>query len=962
MPLTDTEVALSRLIEQLAASDNPLSVRDLFSQHPELRKRTTILQIADSVNQLAREDLSRAERLAQAGICMADLLGDDFCRGRTGRAAGNVQVLRGKYSDALETFQNALVLFHKLGEELEVAATLSSSLQPLIYLGRYSDAFKKAQTAREIAERHHDELFLARLEINFGNIFHRQDRFAEAVQHYECALVTLDRLGQLRDCAVGWVNLAVCYISLNEFRKAETAYQNARSISAQQDMPAIVAQADYNIAYLHYYRGEHNQAIHRYQQTRLYCERVGDQYHASLCDLDQSEMYLELHLNVEGGELAQRAFESFEKMKMGYEAAKALAFLGIASYQDGKNFGALEILAAAQERMTREQNEAWVAILHFYQALILRQEGRFYEALRTCKAAQTFYSRFPHAGKAVLIEVLRASLHLDLEDTLEAQKWSHAAVQSAEKLQSAVLLADAYWTLGRVEEFCGLQRESYSSYLHSLHFLEAVPSRLAAEELKIPFSKNRLALYEALVSLAPVSSQRITDLESVFELVEKAKSRDLAEQIAFRINTIPVSSKGRSALAEQVKTLREELNWFYRQTDSVDLRPAANTAGLAEGLRRSIRARENALVKTLDELHVSDEEFHAIQTASTVPLDRIREALSPDELILEYFQARGSVYACVLHRDRLHIAPVTTVQRVRHLLHSLEEQWSKFRLGEDHIRKFSGMLSESSTFTFGALYDELIGPVATYLRNDRLVIIADGLLNYLPFHAFFDGTRYLGQSHVISYAGSASLYCLALSKSNTLHNHDLILSPIPHSDSDAEVLRRVASTLVLSRSFVGPNASMETLRANAAGSRFIHFGTYLASRQDNWLFSKIFVGETQMSILDVYNLRLPCSLLGLTGTGPGLHSSGSGAETNILARGFEYAGARSVLMPLWNVEGDSTAAFLGSFYQTADSESDKALAFQKAMADVRHEFPLPYYWASFILRGATGRSRESAGP
>src|SRR3984893_4796640 len=363
MSLSDTTIALPGLIDQLISTEPRSALLKLFAGNAELRKRSTILQIADSVNQLAREDLSQAERLANAGSCLADFLDDDYCRARIGRAAGNVQVLRGKYTAALETFQSSLALFHKLGEELEEAATFSSSLQPLIYLGRYSEAFARAQSAQEIAERHHDQLLLARLEINFGNIFHRQDRFSEAVQHYKRALLTLERLAQHRDCAVAAINMAVCYISLNDFRQAEIAYQKARSISEQQDMPTILAQADYNIAYLHYHRGEHNLAIHLYQQTRRYCEKVGDRYHGSLCDLDQAELYLELHLNREGSELAQQAFHCFEKMNMGYEAAKALVFLGIAAYQDRKSFRAIEILATAQERMSREQNLAWSAII-----------------------------------------------------------------------------------------------------------------------------------------------------------------------------------------------------------------------------------------------------------------------------------------------------------------------------------------------------------------------------------------------------------------------------------------------------------------------------------------------------------------------------------------------------------------------------------------------------------------------
>ena len=71
-------------------------------------------------------------------------------------------------------------------------------------------------------------------------------------------------------------------------------------------MPLLAAETDYNVAYLHYLRGEYAQALELYQPTRQHCCRVGDPYHQALCDLDQSEIYLELNLNAQGGELARR--------------------------------------------------------------------------------------------------------------------------------------------------------------------------------------------------------------------------------------------------------------------------------------------------------------------------------------------------------------------------------------------------------------------------------------------------------------------------------------------------------------------------------------------------------------------------------------------------------------------------------------------------------------------------------
>ena len=947
---------LADLIDQLIATDTVPGRQTLVEHLPRLREPRLILAMADAVNRIAREDLSRAERLADAANWLAELSGDGQCRARLRRAVGNMLVLRGEYAAALEMFQSSLDLFHSIDEEMGEAATLSSSLQPLIYLGRYSEAIERAEKAREIAERHHDELLLARLDINFGNIMHRQDRFREAVSHYKSALTILDRLGQHRDCAIAWVNLAVCYISLNDFLAAETAYQSARSISERENMPTITAQADYNVAYLYYHRGEYTQAIQLYQKTRSYCERVGDQYHSALCDLDQAEMYLELHLNLEGTQLGQQALSSFEKMNMGYEAAKALVWLAIAAYQSKKPFQALELFVRSQEMMAHDQNVIWVAVLDFYKALILHQEGRFHEALRTCRASQSVFSTFPESDKTVYAELLRSSIHLGLGEISEAAKWSNAATERSERLQSPFLLSQAMWIQGRIEEARTSILPACASYRSALQYLELAPGRTFAEGLKLTFSRNRSQIYEALVSLSVSTLSGNPDVEIIFETAEKAKSRDLADLLAFRANTLPTPSRNRSALVEKVKKLREGLNWYYRQADQADYRSAEDPAQQAQ-LRSLIRGQEEGLVKTLSDLRVTEEEFHALQSASITSIDKIRGVLREDELIVEFYQARGLIYAFLLCRDNLQVMPLSRVGAVRDLLRSLQAQFAKFDLGKEYTERFAQGLSDEVVSNLTKLHRELIEPIRQHLENYRLIIIPDGPLHYLPFHALFDGSRYLGEDHVISYAGSSSLYYLSSRRHRDLSDHDLILGQ--ESDKDRGTAFQIGQVLRGTGIFRGPRADVATLEEHGPGSRFIHLDSRLTVREDNPLFSTLSLEDKEISILDIYHLRLPCSLFGLTGTGPGLRPSGNGEEVHVLARGLEYAGAETLLMPLWNVSGNPPEQFLKEFYTRAESESDKPLVFQEAIAQVRKQFPNPYYWSSYILRGKTGRSPVS---
>src|SRR5205823_4586012 len=73
-----------------------------------------------------------------------------------------------------------------------------------------------------------------------------------------------------------------------------------------------------------------------------------------------------------------------------------------------------------------------------------------------------------------------------------------------------------------------------------------------------------------------------------------------------------------------------------------------------------------------------------------------------------------------------------------------------------------------------------------------------------------------------------------------------------------------------------------------------------------------------------------------------------------LSRAFFFAGARAVMASLWNINDESTAAFMARFYgslrtgQSIDAAARAAkLAFIGAGGALRH----PYYWSAFVVSG-----------
>lgn len=117
------------------------------------------------------------------------------------------------------------------------------------------------------------------------------------------------------------------------------------------------------------------------------------------------------------------------------------------------------------------------------------------------------------------------------------------------------------------------------------------------------------------------------------------------------------------------------------------------------------------------------------------------------------------------------------------------------------------------------------------------------------------------------------------------------------------------------------------------------------------MFSGIRLGGSYLSLYDLYQLNLSADLVALSGCATGLNVVAAGDELLGLIRGLLSAGAKSLLLSLWDVHDRSTAELMTAFYRRLQGGARKASALQGAMLELREQYPHPYYWAAFILVG-----------
>lgn len=737
-----------------------------FDRHPDLahlgdRERSEFLdELVEAVVVRVRVDAERALALARAGMHLARKMDDDLAVAKSLRALGTALYGLGDYRSAIERYERAAELFDETGDALQTGRTLATSLQARILLGDYVSAFAAAEKARAIFVELGDKMREARLDINVGNIFHRQDRFHEALELYERAyraLVVYDDPSAVEGVAASLSNISGCLIMLNDFPRALTMYREARNLCEAHGMPRLVARADYNIAYMYYLRGEYSRAVEMLNTARELFRCSSDDYHGALCDMDQAEIYIDLNLYAEASRLASRARKRFTGLGTGYEQAKSMALEAIALSHQGKTTRALELFAQARAGFVSETNQVWPWTIDLYRALVYGDEGRLFEARRLAKAVLPVFENAGLGAKAVVCRLLLARVAMRIGDLGSAEADANKALERAAAIDSPLYVFQAHYLVGQIEEAAGRVDDAFVSYASSAQTLESLRASLQREEMKIAFLQNRLGVYESLVELSLRGDSSAEANERALHYIEQSKARALIDLILGSIRGRPESS-GESELARRVQVLREELNWYYRRIEHEQLSREAFHPERVETLSQTARARENELLDALRELPAGDGHFAGLRDSAPVSLARIQAALGRERTLVEYYIARGRVYACVITADGLSILPLAVAERVKDLVQRLQFQFSKFGLPRSYIDTFAASIHEATLVHLTELYESLIAPLADRIRGRDLVIVPHAYMHYLPFHALCDGARYLIDDYAVSYAPSASVF------------------------------------------------------------------------------------------------------------------------------------------------------------------------------------------------------------
>jgi len=154
--------------------------------------------------------------------------------------------------------------------------------------------------------------------------------------------------------------------------------------------------------------------------------------------------------------------------------------------------------------------------------------------------------------------------------------------------------------------------------------------------------------------------------------------------------------------------------------------------------------------------------------------------------------------------------------------------------------------------------------------------------------------------------------------------------------------------------YLGEDATLETLCREAPGKDLIHIAGHGFFDPAAPLASGIPFPDGILTVRHVHDLRLNDCLVVLSGCVTGLGDERPGEGFSSLVGAFLAAGARGLLVSLWNVDDNATCRFMVALYASA-VKGGIALpaALQSSFLTVRRQAEsqdprtAPFYWAPF---------------
>jgi CHAT domain-containing protein/tetratricopeptide (TPR) repeat protein len=566
---------------------------------------------------------------------------------------------------------------------------------------------------------------------------------------------------------------------------------------------------------------------------------------------------------------------------------------------------------------TKNQEARKIARLHYDEALLLFEQEKWGETTAAIK----------HIFKILIPNYSFQKKLLPNQNSLYAE----------------TVLIDALDLQAQVFSQQNQPKKALECYLLSFHAEELLQSLLVYENSKIITqirNRNRtekcIAIYDALYQ----KEKEMHYIETAFQLQESTKTSVLKESISAKKN---ISKEEK----EIVEMLQNWSNIILKEQQKGDL---ADISKINEAIKK-----QNELMLLLKSEHSKTKDF----IPESINTFNLFKKLEHDKAtMISYFYGVNDIYFFTLSQGEITLQTIKITEELNNAMYRFLRYFSDANAIVNDAKGYN--------LTGNKVYEIL--RLEKNSKKGNLLIIPDGILNFLPFEALitqksatanFTKMHYLLDACKIAYNNSADFYLKAKSFQNTKEN---VLGVFPvFENTPQELIFSKVELDNLKEQFDGiylekEKATFGNFKTHAGHFSILHLSTHAASG-DIFIPASIQFYDREILYSELYHLNINADLVVLSACETGLGKLYKAEGAMSVARGFQSAGAQNLLFSLWKVNDYSTSVFMNYFYQNVKNDHSYFESNHLAKLDYLHDAAIPnakkspYYWSAMVYYG-----------
>lgn len=919
-----------------------------------------------------------------------------------------------KYKEAFELWQSNKAT----GVETQVALTLNAigeNYKELDDTNKALDYYTQALAIFRTAGDHAGEATTLN---NLGDVYLGLAQPQEALDYSNQALTAMRKIGDRRGEAIALNTVGLVSSTLGDTRKALDYHNQSLATLSGLDERRLEGVTLGNIGEMYIDLGEYQKALEYCNKALLSDRTVGNVSNEAVALSNIGFIYGSLGDNQQELVYYTQALEL--QRRTGKRAGQAITLNNIAHVYSklGDNKKALEYYEQSLT-LRRASND------RRGEAATLSNIGSILQDLGDYQKAVAYYNQSLTITTTIGTDLLQRAITLnnigsvyrklgDSQNALDHTKQAYTILHdSGHKNEEA----RALYNMARIERDRGNLVEARGYIEKSLATVEALRTSVASQKLRASFFASVRRYQEFNINLLMrLHRQRPSDGFDIaaLEASEHARARSLLEML--KEARAEIRQGVDPSLLERERQLRETIaDKAERQTRSTMGKQSEEQGTAAE---KDLAALTSEFEQVQAEIRNTSPRYMALTEPVPLGLKAIQQqVLDDDTLLLEYAlgDEKSFLWAATPTSIKSFELPARSqIEPVARRIYETVTARNQSPANETPQQRQKRLDQADAEFAkaAAALGETLLAPVASELKNRRLIIVTEGMLQYVPFGALPSpgGPLSLIAQHEIVSLPSASVLAVLRQESagrkTPVKTVAVMADPVFSVDDSrfaargrkevaatepgsalADVKRAAAESGVVSlerlrfsrmeaeaiSSLAPDNLKLTALdfAANRAAAmnadlgqyRIVHFATHALIDNEHPELSGVVLslvdeqGRPQNGFLrlyDIYNLKLGADLVVLSACQTALGKEINGEGIVGLTRGFMYAGAPRVVASLWRIDDRATAELMKRFYAAMLREKLRpAAALREAQILMLKEkrWQAPYYWSAFTLQG-----------